>query len=61
MENNEVKPQLNLDPQQLKLSHSFNCPSRETSEHIVLKRHVHVREAKLVFCTDCGNILTTIE
>lgn len=60
MENNNITPQLNLDPQRLRISHSFNCPSRETSEHIVVKRHVHIKDALLIFCTDCGNPLVTI-
>ena len=60
MENNNITPQLNLDPQRLRISHSFNCPSRDTSENIVIKRHTYIKDAKLVFCADCGNPLCTL-
>ena len=61
MENNKTPPQLNIDPQHLKLLHAFSCPSRETSENIIIRKHAYIKDARLLFCMDCGNPLATVD
>lgn len=60
MDNDKITPHLNLNIEHLKQSHAFNCPSRDTSDNIVIKKHVNIRDAILIFCADCGNPLDTI-
>lgn len=61
MENNKMQPGLNLDMHLLSMAHSFNCTSRDTSDHIVIKRHLHISDAYILFCVDCGNPLCLLD